>query len=145
MYRTSHNERFTGVIKNKSFTTKKGKNGRIIVTDLETKNKITLKKASIKKADRNISKVSLKVKGAKKNKKRSTGYQIQVSNSKSKLRKGKSLVTNKIVNIKKIKHSRYNVKNKKFNNRTLYARVRTYVLINGKRAYGKWSNIKTIK
>ena len=86
-----------------------------------------------------------KVKGAKKAvsvewKKVSgvSGYEIQVATDK-KFKKNKKTVT-----IKKQKTTKTTVKKLKAKKK-YYVRVRTYKIVNGKRAYSSWSKVKSVK
>lgn len=101
------------------------KNGNVKV-------KVNVGKAKIKKIKRNGTKIKVtikKVKGA-------TKYQIKYSTSKKFTKKATKTVTTKKTTktIKKLK------KNKKY-----YVKVRAYKKVNGKKYYGKWSKVKTVK
>lgn len=98
--------------------------------------KIIPKKATIKTVKSSSKKV-LKITW----KKDSTvsGYQVQYSTSKKfAAKKTKSKL------IKKAKTTSLSVKNLK-SNKKYYVRVRSYKTINGKKVYGAWSKVKTVK
>ena len=67
-----------------------------------------------------------------------SGYQIQVATDK-KFKKNKNTVT-----VAKQNASKKTVKKLKANKK-YYVRVRTYKVVNGKKSYGKWSKVKTVK
>ena len=66
------------------------------------------------------------------------GYEIQVATDK-KFKKNK-----KSVKINKKKASKKTLKNLK-SNKKYYVRVRSYKIVNGKKVYGKWSKVKSVK
>ncbi len=67
-----------------------------------------------------------------------SGYQIQVATDK-KFKKNKKTVT-----VAKQNASKKTVKKLK-SKKKYYVRVRSYKIVNGKKAYGKWSKIKSVK
>lgn len=69
--------------------------------------------------------------------KMTTGYEIWYTKNKNFTTKAKAYVKNNATCSKKIKTS--------YGNRTYYAKVRCYQVVNGVKYYSKWSNIKTIK
>ncbi len=92
------------------------------------------KSTSIKKAKGSKKAVALewkKVNGV-------NGYEIQVATDK-KFKKNKKTVT-----IKKQKTTKTTVKKLKAKKK-YYVRVRTYKIVNGKRAYSSWSKVKSVK
>ena len=85
----------------------------------------------VKSAKKAISVEWKKVSGVK-------GYQIQVATDK-KFKKNK-----KTVNIKKQKTTKTTVKKLKAKKK-YYVRVRTYIIVNGKKVYSSWSKVKSVK
>ena len=85
----------------------------------------------VKAAKKAISVKWKKVRGVK-------GYQVQVATDK-KFKKNKKTVT-----IKKQKTTKTTVKKLKAKKK-YYVRVRTYIIVNGKKVYSSWSKIKTVK
>ena len=71
-----------------------------------------------------------------------TGYQIQYSLNK-KFKKGKKFNTKKKL-VKGGKLSKKLVKKLK-SKKTYYVRIRAYVVVNGKKKFGAWSNKKKVK
>lgn len=67
-----------------------------------------------------------------------SGYEIQLATDK-KFKKNK-----KKVNIKKPNASKKTIKKLK-KNKKYYVRVRSYKIVNGKKVYGKWSKVKSVK
>ena len=67
-----------------------------------------------------------------------SGYEVQLATDK-KFKKNK-----KKVNIKKPNASKKTVKKLK-KNKKYYVRVRSYKIVNGKKVYGKWSKVKSVK
>ena len=86
---------------------------------------------TVKAAKKAISVEWKKVSGVK-------GYQVQVATDK-KFKKNKKTVT-----IKKQKTTKTTVKKLKAKKK-YYVRVRTYIIVNGKKVYSSWSKIKTVK
>ena len=66
------------------------------------------------------------------------GYQIQVATDKN-FKKNKKTVT-----VAKQNASKKTVKKLK-KNKKYYVRVRSYKIVNGKKVYGKWSKVKSVK
>ncbi|MBR3149501.1 MAG: fibronectin type III domain-containing protein [Eubacterium sp.] len=95
---------------------------------------VTLPSTSIKKLTKG--KKSIKVTWKKKSK--VAGYQIQLATNK-KFSKNKKSVT-----VKKAKATSKTVKKLKANKK-YFVRIRTYKVVNGKKAYSKWSTVKTVK
>ncbi len=92
------------------------------------------KSASIKKvksAKKAISVEWKKVSGVK-------GYQVQVATDK-KFKKNKKTVT-----VKKQKTTKTTVKKLKAKKK-YYVRIRTYIIVNGKKVYSSWSKVKNVK
>lgn len=89
------------------------------------------KKTAIKKFSAGSGKVKLQWKEVK-----CSGYQIQYSISK----KFPSSVKKADASKKKTSYTIGKLKKKKY-----YIRIRAYVKVNGKKAYGKWSKVKVIK
>ena len=67
-----------------------------------------------------------------------SGYEVQIATDK-KFKKNK-----KSVKIDKKKASKKTFKNLK-SNKKYYVRVRSYKIVNGKKVYGKWSKVKSVK
>ena len=67
-----------------------------------------------------------------------SGYEVQLATDK-KFKKNK-----KKINIKKQNASKKTVKKLK-KNKKYYVRVRSYKIVNGKKVYGKWSKVKSVK
>lgn len=98
--------------------------------------KAKIKKANVKKISDKKVKISLKkIKGA-------VGYQIAIYKTKKNAKKNKKALVKKTV-----KKRKFTIKSKKLKNKKkLFVKVRAYVLnANGKKVYGKWSKIKTVK
>lgn len=97
--------------------------------------KVTVKKVTMKKVSSRKKKTALvqwkKLSGV-------TGYQIQLGTDK-KITKGKKTVT-----VKKAKTVETTVKKLK-SKKKYYVRVRAYKTVDGKKYYGSWSKIKTVK
>lgn len=109
-------------------------------TENITTGKISVGKAKVKKATKKRS--SKKVKLTLKKMKNIRGYKIQIS--KKKKFKKKNIIF--IKNSRKVNKAKFTVKSKKLKNRKkLYVRVRVYIVVNGKKIYGKWSKAKKIK
>ena len=66
------------------------------------------------------------------------GYQIQVATNK-KFKKNKKTIT-----VKKANASKKTVKNLK-KNKKYFVRVRAFKVVDGKKTYGKWSKVKSVK
>ena len=92
--------------------------------------KVSLKSVKFKKSKKAIIKFA-KVKGV-------SGYEVKISTSKKftkKTSKSKSL------SVKKTSYTFAKLKT----NKVYYAKVRAYKKVNGKKVYGKWSNVKKVK
>ena len=104
-------------------------------TTLQAKNTVSKPKSAkfkkVKSAKKAISVEWKKVGGVK-------GYQIQVATDK-KFKKNK-----KTVNIKKQKTTKTTVKKLKAKKK-YYVRIRTYIIVNGKKVYSAWSKVKSVK
>lgn len=97
--------------------------------------KVTVKKATIKKVKSKKKKTALvqwkKIAGV-------SGYQIQLGRNK-KFTKSKKTIT-----VKKAKTTKKTIKKLK-QKKKYYVRVRAYKKVSGKKYYGKWSKVKTVK
>ena len=104
-------------------------------TTLQAKNTVSKPKSAkfkkVKSAKKAISVEWKKVGGVK-------GYQIQVATDK-KFKKNKKTVT-----IKKQKTTKTTVKKLKAKKK-YYVRIRTYIIVNGKKVYSAWSKVKSVK
>lgn len=98
--------------------------------------KVTTKRPKKTKI-KSMKKKSLKVVVTLKKVKRVGGYQVQYSANK-KFKKGKKIT--KKVNSKKVKLTIKKLTKKKY-----YVRARTYIVVNNKKVYSKWSKKKVIK
>ena len=95
-----------------------------------TANKKSTKIKKIKSKKKSLKVIWKKIKGVK-------GYQIQYSTS-SKFRKSKKII------IKKAKTTSRTIKKLKERKR-YYVRIRTYIIVNGKKKYSNWSKKKSQK
>ena len=102
-----------------------------------TVNTVTTKKPGKTKI-RSIKKKSLKVVLTLKKVKNIKGYQVQYSTSK-KFKKNKKTTT------KKVNSTKTKITLKKLTNKKYYVRARTYIVVNKKKVYSKWSKKKTVK
>ena len=98
--------------------------------------KVTTKRPKKTKI-KSMKKKSLKVVVTLKKVKKVGGYQVQYSTNK-KFKKGKKIT--KKVNSKKVKLTIKKLTKKKY-----YVRARTYIVVNNKKVYSKWSKKKVIK
>ena len=101
-----------------------------------TVQKVTTKKPKKTKI-RSVKKKSLKVVVTLKKIKNVGGYQVQYSTSK-KFKKGKKIT-------KKVSGKKVKLTIKKLTKKKYYVRARTYIVVNNKKVYSKWSKKKIVK
>lgn len=101
----------------------------------ETTTELSLAKSKVKSAEKTtVNKVKLSLKKVD----QAVGYKIKISTSKK--FKNKTTIT------KTVKKNKVNIKNKLFKNASkLYVKARAYAIVDDKKVYGKWSNIKKVK
>lgn len=124
-------------------TTTKGDIKEETTTTSKATGKVSVKKAKVKKAKKGYA--SKKIKLTLKKVKNIRGYKIQIS-KKKKFKKGNIIFKKFIKSSKKVKKAKFTIKSKKLMNRKkLYVRARAYIVVDGKKKYGKWSKAKKIK